>query len=89
MLRRSRRATARPSAEDAQDGVDEAVHAQRLAAGDARVAVLIERIEEVGEQGAVGVVRESHRIGAAAGALLFADALLAAIVVVDRDACRR
>ena len=49
------------------------------------LAILIERIEEVGEQRAVGVVRKRHRIGTAAGALFLADVLLASVLVVDRD----
>src|SRR5919106_3459720 len=67
----------------AQHGVDEMVDPERLAAGDARAAILIDRIEEVGEQRAMGVVRECHRIGTAAGALLLPEALLASVVPVQ------
>src|SRR5918996_4788107 len=68
----------------AQHGIDEVVDPERLAAAHARAAILLDRIEEVGEQRAMGVVRERHRIGAAAGALLLAEALLAAVVPVQR-----
>src|SRR5262245_38891172 len=68
-----------------QHGVNQVVYAQCLAAGDARGAIPVDRVEEIGKQGAVRIVGKRHRIGAAAGALLLAGARLAPVLVMDRD----
>ena len=50
-----------------QDVVDEPLRGQRLLAGDDGVAALLDRIEEISDDGAVGVMRKIHDVGAAAG----------------------
>src|SRR3954454_23014412 len=62
-----------------QDRVDEAVHAQRLAASDTRRATLVEGVQEVGDERLVPPVRERHRVGAAAAARGLAVPLAASV----------
>jgi len=48
--------------------IDQPMHLERLASADRRLAFAVERVEEVGDDGAVPVIRERHRIGPGAAA---------------------
>ena len=55
-----------PLAADSRKRVDQAMHAQRLLPADRRFALVVDRIQEIGDHRAVLIVREGHRIGAGA-----------------------
>ena len=49
------------------------------------LALFIERVQEIGDQPAMGVMGELHRIGPAAGGTRAAEGFLAAVVMMDLE----
>ncbi len=58
---------------------------KRLAPADHRLALLVERIEEIRDRGPVPVVRERHRVGAGAASAVFGFQLGDSPVVMRHD----
>src|SRR5262245_17035262 len=65
-----------------QQRVDQAVDAQRLGAADRRIAALLDRIQQIRQQGPTPVMRPRHRMGARTGAAAVAAELEAAAVMI-------